>query len=36
MKKYKLHQWLPLLFALVIFSACSKKNYPGDNADTKG
>jgi hypothetical protein len=32
MKKYKLHQWLPLLFSLVIFTACSKKNFPGNNS----
>ena len=32
MKKYKLHQWLPLLLALVIFAGCSKKNYPAKDA----
>ena len=31
MKSFKLHQWLPLLFALVIFTACSRKNFPGNN-----
>jgi|GEM_PF-6467118 len=31
MKKYILHQWLPLLIALVIFTGCSKKNYPSNN-----
>jgi len=33
MKKYKLHQWIPLLFTLVFFTACSKKNYPGNTGD---
>jgi hypothetical protein len=32
MKSFKLHQWLPLLFTLVIFTACSKKNFPGNNS----
>src|SRR4051812_1620225 len=33
MKKLKLHQWLlfPVL-PLVIFTACSKKNYPASNS----
>ena len=31
MNKHKLHQWLTLLIALVIFAGCSKKNFP-DNA----
>ena len=35
MKKHKLHQWLPLLFTLIIFSACSKKNYPDNNVATQ-
>ena len=35
MKKYKLHQWLPFLFALVIFTTCSKKKYPNNNAETE-
>jgi len=35
MKSFKLHQWLPLLFALVIFTACSKKNFPGNNNSEK-
>lgn len=32
MNKYKLHQWLTLLLALVIFAGCSKKNFPSNNA----
>ena len=35
MKSFKLHQWLPLLFALVIFTACSKKNFPGNTNSEK-
>ncbi len=31
MKRSKLYQWLPMLFTLVIFIACSKKNFPGNN-----
>jgi hypothetical protein len=31
MKKYKLHQWLPLLLSLVICISCNKRNYPGTN-----
>ena len=31
MKKFNLHQWLPLLTALVIFAGCSKKSYPAKN-----
>ena len=34
MKKYKLHQWLPLLFALVFFTACNQKEYPGNSSDS--
>jgi len=33
MNKYKLHQWLALLFSLVIISSCSKRNYPDNSAD---
>ncbi|WP_460552172.1 hypothetical protein [Ferruginibacter profundus] len=33
MKKYKIHQWLPLLFTMVIFSACNKKDYPENNVE---
>jgi hypothetical protein len=32
MKSFKLHQWLSLLCALTIFTACSKKNFPGNNS----
>ncbi len=36
MKKNKLQQWLPLLLALIVLSACSKRNYPSKNiADTE-
>src|SRR5882762_5259894 len=35
MEKYKLHKWFPLLFSLIVFSACSKKNYPDNNVATR-
>lgn len=35
MKKYKLHQWLPLLFTLVLFTACNKKGYPVNSTDAQ-
>lgn len=35
MIKFKLHQWFPLLFSLIVFSACSKKNYPDNNVATQ-
>jgi hypothetical protein len=36
MNKYKLHQWLALLFSLVVVSSCSKRYYPdNNNADTQ-
>lgn len=31
MTKHKLHQWLFLLTALIIFASCSQKNFPGNN-----
>ena len=33
MNKYKLHQWLFLLLIVFVFTDCSKKNYPADNAE---
>lgn len=33
MKKYKLHQWLPLLVTLAVFTSCNKKDYPANSAD---
>ena len=35
MNKYKLHQWLTLLIALVIFAGCSKKNFPDNTANNE-
>ena len=33
MNKYKLYQWLFLLLIVFVFTDCSKKNYPADNAE---
>lgn len=34
MKKYNLHQWLPLMMLVVIiFASCSKKTYPASNTN---